>query len=379
MTEARRCPRCTFSLRPWPMGLVEVDACPRCHGTFVEPHEGAHLFGAFDDVTTWGARGGARSLGEGRLRCPKDQHRLEVWRVELPGGSRVEVDTCPTCRGLWLDASEGLRLQQAAERLATLGPPPRRVTTAEGFHEGALNAPPPGQEKTGVGWYLFQLFTAMPLEVHHPKKRAAVVCLGLIIACVVAFVVEVVAIAGGDEGFIRRYGAVGADLIRGYNLQAVFTHMFLHGGIAHLAGNMWMLWTFGDNIEDRVGRHRFFALYLGSGLVALLLQMLLTTDLSMPLVGASGAIAGLMGAYLGLFPRAKLYQVAFFIRWTVPAWFYVGGWALLNVLIGVAELNRTVPESNVAWWAHVGGFVVGLSWALLRGRSRYGDGVVAAT
>jgi membrane associated rhomboid family serine protease/Zn-finger nucleic acid-binding protein len=361
------------------MGLVEVDACPRCHGVFVEPHEGAHLFGAFDDVKTWKARGAARSLGEGRLRCPKDQHRLEVWRVELPGGSRVEVDTCPTCRGLWLDASEGLRLQRAAERLATLGPPPRRVTTTEGFHEGALNAPPPGQEKTGVGWYLFQLFTAMPLEVHHPKKRTAVVCLALIVACVVAYVVEVGAIVGGDEGFIRRYGAVGADLIRGSNLQAIFTHMFLHGGVAHLAGNMWMLWTFGDNIEDRVGRARFFALYLASGLAALVLQTVLTSDLTTPLVGASGAIAGLMGAYLGLFPRAKLYQVAFFIRWTVPAWFYVGGWALLNVLIGLAELNHVVPDGGVAWWAHVGGFVVGLSWALLRGRSRYGDGVVPAT
>jgi membrane associated rhomboid family serine protease len=142
---------------------------------------------------------------------------------------------------------------------------------------------------------------------------------------------------------------------------------------------MWMLWTFGDNIEDRVGRARFFALYLVSGLAALVLQTLLTSDLTMPLVGASGAIAGLMGAYLGMFPRAKLYQVVFFIRWTVPAWFYVGGWALLNVLIGWAELNHVVPDGGVAWWAHVGGFVVGLSWALLRGRSRYGDGVAPAT
>lgn len=355
------------------MGAVEVDACPRCRGAFVEPRAGVQLCGPWGDVATWEQSGAARSLGRGRLRCPADGEPLQVWRVELPGGSRLEVDTCPRCHGLWLDATEGMRLQRAA---ASLGPATTRLSSGDGYGEGSLNRPPPGEEKTGVGWYLFQLFSSMPLEVHNPKRRAAAVCLTLVAACIGAFVVELVAIGAGDQTFLSRYGVVGNDLLRGEHLPSIVTHLFLHGGVAHLAGNMWMLWTFGDNIEDRVGRFRFLSLYLVSGLAALALQLLMTSDLSIPLVGASGAIAGLMGAYLGLFPNAQLYQVILFIRWKVPTWLYIGLWAGFNALIGWAELNHVVPETHVAWWAHIGGFLVGLLWAVLLGRRRFGDGVV---
>jgi membrane associated rhomboid family serine protease/Zn-finger nucleic acid-binding protein len=356
------------------MGVVEVDACPRCRGAFVEPRAGAQLCGPWGDVATWEQSGSARSFGLGRLRCPGDGEQLQVWRVDLPGGGRLELDTCPRCRGLWLDATEGMRLQRAA---TTMGPLPTRIAGTEGFLEGSLNSPPPGQEKTGVGWYLFQLFSSMPLEVHNPKRRTAVVCAGLVLACIGVFFVQLAAAVGGDQGFVHRFGAVGTELVRGQHLVSLVTHLFLHGGVAHLAGNMWMLWTFGDNIEDRIGRARFLTLYLVSGVAALALQLVMTSDLSIPLVGASGAIAGLMGAYLGLFPSAQLYQVLFFIRWKVPAWLYVGLWAGMNALIGWAELNHVVPETHVAWWAHLGGFAVGLTWALSRGRHRFGDGVVS--
>ena len=361
----RRCPRCTFTLVAQPMGADELDFCPRCHGMFIEQGEGSHLLGDAGDFSKWAISGSARPVGESRLKCPTGHGRMHAWRVEVPGGS-IEVDTCTTCRGLWLDAKEALALKKAGRTFAPT-PLPRFGPDLR------LNEPPPGLERTGVAWYLFQLFTAMPVEVYNPKRQASVVSLGLILACVAVFAVELVAIGGGDEGFITRYGAVGADLSRGQNLQAMITHMFLHGGIAHLLGNMWFLWTFGDNIEDRVGRGRFLVLYLVFGLAALGLQLALTNDSTVPLVGASGAIAGLMGAYLALFPRAQLYQVFLFIRWRLPVWFYLGGWIALNAAIGVAELNHSIPETNVAWWAHVGGFAAGFLWGLLLGRS-YRDG-----
>jgi membrane associated rhomboid family serine protease/Zn-finger nucleic acid-binding protein len=367
----RRCPRCTFTLVPEPVRdasgteAAEIDVCPRCRGAFVEQHEGAQLLGPFGHPASWARSGAARMTGASRLRCPSGHGPMQAWRVDVPDGSAVEVDTCATCEGLWLDAREGLRLARAGAALAPAAVRARGTVVR-------MNEPPPGFEKTGVGWYLFQLVTQLPIEVYNPKRRAAVVCHALIAACFVIFGLEVIAMAGGDEAFIMRYGAVASDLLQGRNLHAALTHMFLHGGIAHLLGNMYFLWTFGDNVEDRVGRGRFLFLYLFFGLAALALQVALTPEPSMPLVGASGAIGGLMGAYLGLFPRAQLYQVFLFIRWRLPVWFYLGAWLAMNAALGLAELNH-LGSSRVAWWAHVGGFGAGLLWALTAGR-RHKDG-----
>jgi membrane associated rhomboid family serine protease len=166
-------------------------------------------------------------------------------------------------------------------------------------------------------------------------------------------------------------------VLRGRNPLSFVTYMFLHGGLAHLAGNAWFLWTFGDNVEDRVGPGRFLSLYIASGVGGGVAHALLTTTPEVPLVGASGAIAGLLGAYLALFPRAQLYQVFFFFRFKLPVWFYVGGWAALNLLVGLLTLDPRVKDEGVAWWCHVGGFVVGLLWGLLPGR-RFRDGAELA-
>lgn len=358
----RRCPRCTFTMVPQPVGGAEIDFCPRCRGSFLELGEHGVLLGRFGDFSTWAASGAARAAGESRLRCPLGHGRMHAWRVNIADGGNVEVDTCATCRGLWLDASEAVHLKRAGGPAAP-APLPRFGPDLR------LNEPPVGQEKTGVGWYLFQLFTSMPIEVHNPKRQTALVCLLLIATCALVFVAELLLIADAGPESVRRFAAVPEDLANGRNLHSLLTHMFMHGGVAHLLGNMWFLWTFGDNVEDRVGRGRFFLLYVLFGLAAVLLQLPLLEEPSAQMVGASGAIAGLMGAYLGLFPRAQLYQVFLFIRWRLPVWFYLGGWVALNTAIGVAELNRSVPASNVAWWAHVGGFVAGLAWALLLGRS----------
>jgi len=357
-----RCPRCTFTLVPLRPGGIDLDACPRCHGVFVEAGERGAFLGPWADVDSWPARGVGRSRGVGRLACPfggptATHGRMSLWDVALPAGGTVEVDVCRQCHGLWLDSGEARRLVDArgASSSSSAAAPVAR-----------LNEPPPGEEKTGLGWYLLQAFTAIPVEVYNPKRRVAVMCLLLIAACIGVFFVEIGALAGGDGDFLRRYGCVPADLLRGRNVVGAFTHMFLHGGIAHLVGNLWFLWTFGDNVEDRVGRLRFVGLYVLFGLVAVLTHAVLTPDPAMPLVGASGAISGLMGAYLALFPRAKFWQVILFLRLRLPVWFYVGGWALMNVASGIAEREGTL-HAGVAWWAHVGGFVAGLVWGVFFG------------
>ena len=143
----------------------------------------------------------------------------------------------------------------------------------------------------------------------------------------------------------------------GSSWYTVLTSMFLHGGWLHLLGNMWFLWLFGNNVEDVMGHVRFLAFYLICGFAAAAAQILIDPTSAVPMVGASGAISGVMGAYVVLYPRVRVHTIVWFIllfKWTVPAWLMLGYWFLLQ-LIG-AGLN---PVGGVAVWAHIGGFVAG--------------------
>lgn len=150
----------------------------------------------------------------------------------------------------------------------------------------------------------------------------------------------------------------------------IFTSMFLHGGWAHIIGNMWFLWLFGNNVEDSMGRGRFIAFYLLCGIAAAAAQVLAQPDSAIPMVGASGAISGVMGAYIVLYPRVRVYTlVPLFIIFTtvaLPAWVILGYWMLLQVVGGLSG-----QEGGVAFWAHVGGFVAGVVLVKLFARPDY--------
>jgi membrane associated rhomboid family serine protease len=142
----------------------------------------------------------------------------------------------------------------------------------------------------------------------------------------------------------------------------LLTSMFMHGGWMHLIGNMWFFWLFGNNIEDSMGHLRFIVFYLLCGLVAALLQVLFSPTSLIPMVGASGAISGVMGAYLILYPRVKVYAILpLFIFWTtvaLPAWVMLGYWMVVQFFGGLQSFSS--KGGGVAFWAHVGGFVAGV-------------------
>ena len=154
-----------------------------------------------------------------------------------------------------------------------------------------------------------------------------------------------------------------------------FTSMFLHGGWAHIFGNMLFLWIFGDNVEDRIGHLRYLLFYVLAGLIASGVQIYMATDTVVPAVGASGAIAGVLGAYLTFYPKAIVQVVIlplFFIPFYVPAVLLIGVWFFMQLFAGLAEIaQHTTTGSGVAWWAHIGGFIAGavLIW-LFRKRAR---------
>ncbi len=142
------------------------------------------------------------------------------------------------------------------------------------------------------------------------------------------------------------------------------THMFMHGGWLHFLSNMWILFIFGDNVEDRMGSIRFLVFYLISGFIGALIQAYMYPNSFVPAIGASGAIAGVLGAYWVLFPKAKvitlipLIIVPWFIE--IPAVFYLGIWLVTQIYFGISSLPSSGIMGGVAWWAHIGGFVFGL-------------------
>ncbi len=150
------------------------------------------------------------------------------------------------------------------------------------------------------------------------------------------------------------------------------TSMFLHGGWMHLIGNMWFLWIFGNNIEDSMGRLRFIGFYLITGLAAAMGQVIANPDSIVPMVGASGAISGVMGAYLVLYPRVKVYTLVpifiFFTSIALPAWAMLGYWFVIQLVSGLYSANET---GGVAFWAHIGGFIAGVALIKFFTRDEY--------
>jgi len=213
----------------------------------------------------------------------------------------------------------------------------------------------------------------IPLRDTIPSRTAPLVTVGLIAVNVLVFLHET-ALGPYLPQLIQHYGLVPYTFVHwaeqsGNPLDParfvpLFTSMFWHGGWLHLIGNMLYLWIFGDNVEDRLGHGRFLFFYVGCGLVAALTQVALSPDSAVPTVGASGAIAGVLGAYLISFPRSRVVTVIPIIifPWIVeiPAVAYLVIWFAMQLLSGVASLGQSEMLGGVAWWAHIGGFVAGL-------------------
>ncbi len=170
--------------------------------------------------------------------------------------------------------------------------------------------------------------------------------------------------------FVFEWGAIPQEISHGIDLQTLFSSIFLHGGWMHLIGNMLFLWVFADNIEAVIGSVRFFIFYMLGGILAGLTQVVLDPSSTIPCVGASGAIAAVLGAYLVMFPgsKIKILFLLFFQTFQLPALVFLGFWGLQQLWSGFGTLGTgSASDSGVAVWAHIGGFVFGvLTGFLLR-------------
>lgn len=218
----------------------------------------------------------------------------------------------------------------------------------------------------------------IPIRDQIPTRRIPIINYMLLAANIFVFILQWLA-GPNEEAIIYQFALIPASFTSGIGLgdiSSIFTSMFMHAGLAHLGGNMLYLWIFGDNVEDSMGHGRFLIFYIIGGVVASLTHIFTNPTSMIPTVGASGAIAAVLGAYLVLYPRARVLTIiplGFFLRMTtIPAAIVLGLWFVLQLFSGVLSMGG--PDvGGVAFWAHIGGFVSGVVLAKIFAKRRNAD------
>ncbi len=341
----RRCPRDRQLLEFRRVQDVGLEVCPSCAGVFLDRGELERLLPGFHaaDLRAVSRRGQVRA---GKLSCPACRRPMVPMRYG-PIKTAFELDKCLTCGGLWLDAGELERMLEATEPVRRLEGKP--IYTETRSYEPAV------QEEPWTVKALLAFLLGVPVEEERRSRPLAPATLLLIALCILAYL-----IAG--RGALETGGLVPAEILKGRRLYTLITAMFLHAGLFHLLGNMYFLYVFGDNVEEALGSVRFVLCYLLLGVCAGLVSVLFAVhDPNLPRVGASGAIAGLMGAYFVLYPNSQFVMVLRFlmIPIRVSAWLYLLFWVGLQVL-----LLALGAISNIDIPAHLGGFTAGVGAGL---------------
>ncbi len=343
------CPRCKeplhATLEQTPSGRVEIDRCAACHGVWFDAGELAML-AQLGNSEAFALQSPLLAGDDASVPCPRHPELRMLERQLLPTKARIvplggddsgplTIDQCPTCHGLWFDGGE---LDQLAKSLrdSRLAP---------------FLADPAVMDRPGSAWrWIFMLLTGLPVEQWQPRLRRPLSVLTLIALCAVVFLWQLG--APGHDMLADQYGLVPSRILQS-GPWPLLLHMFMHGNLLHILGNMYFLWVFGDNVEDRLGPLRFMYLYFAAGFGAALCHAVLTNRPDIPAVGASGAVAGIMAAYVVLFPQARVVSMIMFfsVRWQTSTY--------LLVWLGYQVLGASLGIPGIAWWAHIGGFIVG--------------------
>ncbi len=318
---------------------IRVDTCPVCGGAWFDRGELDTLAqdgrGGDDPIEAALERDGTactRSCPRGH--GPMRSHALADRRLRSP------IERCPTCHGLWLDGTERRKLARATTR-ATHGHP-----TAVWGRRGAI--------------WLAQLLTHVPVESHNPTRGRTLAVFALLGAMLAGFALQLAGHAPAS-----RYGLVAPAVLAGAAPASLLTYALLHGGWGHLLSNAYFLYVFGDNVEHVLGTTRVLLLAALAAVAGALAHVLLEPGSTVPVVGASGLVSGVLAAYLWTFPRNKLLYLLLFVQIEIPAWIYLVLWFALQVFM------LTRPDGGaVAWSVHAGGFALGLALTPLLHRAR---------
>ncbi len=211
----------------------------------------------------------------------------------------------------------------------------------------------------------------IPLYDKNRTKHFPIITISIITICIIEYVFQIFIIKN-YEMYIYKFAFIPSHIYNFKEFYRYITHIFIHGSIMHIIGNMLFLWVFGDNVEDKFGRIGFIEFYIFAGISAALFQggaSIILGNANIPMIGASGAISGLMGAYLLLYPKAPILTIIPFRLIYVPAWVYIIFWFLIQAFSSYSSIAQ---EGGVAYFAHIGGFVFGVLYTLIyKKRKKY--------
>src|SRR5262245_28765633 len=345
-----KCPHCPVELLRTVHREVEFDRCARCGGLWFDRNEIAK-FNHFD--SDFPLRPEQPVFGEvTSLLCPRCVVPLS--RSEYKPGGLLQVERCDRCKGVWLDGGELETIRRLVRKTLRITPARRRLEHIAlqerqlwEVHQAKVASEESAISISRFEW-LFMFLTRLPVEVHNPVLRFPKATLLLILANIVVF------LAGGTGSIAMNYGFVPAQLRHFQNVFSLITSMFIHANIQHVAINMYFLYTFGDNVEDYFGSLNFICFYFLCGASAGLAHFAANIHSVIPAIGASGAISGILAAYMLVFPRRRIYWMILIWPLKIRALWYGIGWAALQVI------NAARGGGRVAWYAHLGGFAAGL-------------------
>ena len=391
------CPRCAVPLAAFEHGALRTSMCPTCRGLYFKAADLLAAESALLDTVF-----SSQAVEDTDLVCPSDAAPMKAYTVGSNGAS-VVVDGCPTCDALWFDRGELATLRKwvrKARRPSASGPAsgtgpdapaPVAPSAAEQQAQEILDAADrrlnvnsdAAVARTSAGWAAFALLSELPVEGYNPVYRTPVVTYALMALCVGTFIAQ---LAVGLEPLLLVPDEMWA------RPHTLFTSVFLHANVFHLAVNLYFLKICGDNVEDRLGRGWMLLLFGVTGLVGSLIHGVLTPFGDIPTLGASGAVSGILAAYVWFFPDVRLSLLPVWMllskgtSWIhLRAMFYVPIWFAFQMLLIFVGID------GIAVWAHVGGFLsgLGLIWAVgqhtpdariatLAGRIQRGESVAGA-
>ena len=365
------CLRCGHQLKYKLINGKLVSRCENCNsvGVTLSALRGLSSGDQFINILWQQAKFNAHPLGG---VCPCCQRKMSLVSIQNPEiKNNIEIDVCTACQFIWFDPGELESLPQVQNckntAMPNISPPephpvPLKSKYTSGNHHRPLLDTESDDPSPDSAWQYLPALLGLPVEKNAPAKtKYPLLTWGLALLCIAVFILSL----QDYRNIINNWGYIPAQWSRHGGL-TFLTSMFLHGGIGHLIGNMYFLLIFGDNVEDLMGRIKYLILILISGLCATLTHTFFDPASTIPCIGASGFISGIIACYAVSFPQVRItfmYRIFLFIRWfSIPAWGAAALWFLYQVTMGL--LTAKAAGGGVAYMAHAGGFVPGILFAI---------------
>ena len=371
-----KCPSCHSELKEHQYHGLTVDICPNCRGIWFDSGEMKEyvdfLIKDHDELSDAEIKLNKEVISAYRVSeplksCPRCQQEMK--KINYAYDSNIILDRCLACNGIWTEGGEIDRVAVYRKGNPELDALCQAILeeTRELDKWKTLNET--GEPlKTNAVWRIFLPKVFLPLGDDLATHIFPRVTFALIVANLMIFICQW-AFIKDTTLYFQEFGLVPSAIVSGKGVLSLLSSMFLHKGLLHLVGNMLFLWVFADNVEEAFGHVRFLAFYLVFGFSASFLHILTNMHSNIPAIGASGAVAGVMGAYFALYPHAKIKTLVINQVIDVPAYLYLGGWIVMQVLSGMVLYSQKV-HSSVGFFAHIGGFASGLILAGFFKRNR---------